>query len=62
MHAVEHSSPLVFDVNAVMEHYPPFIFGRFGECDAGASHSMCSRSFQVRQLETFTVRDIDVIV
>jgi hypothetical protein len=48
VHSVEHGLPAHLDFNAVMEHYPAFIFGLFGERDAGASHSMHSRSFQVR--------------
>jgi len=62
VYSVEHSPPLVFDVDAVMEHYATLIFGHFTKRDAGASHSICSRSFQVRKLDTFVVRDIDVIV
>jgi hypothetical protein len=47
IHSVEHGSVLVFDVDAVMEDDTAFIFGHFTERDAGASHSMCSGSFQI---------------
>jgi hypothetical protein len=58
----QHSSLPVCDVDAVMERYAALIFGGFGERDAGASHSMCARSFQVRQFYTLIVEDIEVIV
>jgi hypothetical protein len=45
--SVEDCSPLILDVNAVMEHYAAFIFGHFSKRDASASHSMCSRSLQI---------------
>jgi hypothetical protein len=62
MHSIEHSAPLIFDVDAVMKHYPAIIFGDLTERDAGAPHVMRSRSFQVRHLDTLIVRDIDVVV
>jgi hypothetical protein len=44
----EHGPMLILNVNAVMEHYPTFIFGHLSKRDAGASHSPCSRSCQIR--------------
>jgi hypothetical protein len=52
----------VSDVDAVMEHYAAVIFGGFGERYADASHSMRSRSFQVRQFYTLAVEGIEVVV
>jgi hypothetical protein len=45
-----------------MEHYTALIFGQLTECHLGAPHSMRSRSFQIRQLDTLIIRNIDVVV
>jgi len=48
MDSGEHGPLLVFDVDAVMEHHAALVFGHFCERDAGASHGVCSRSFEIR--------------